>query len=218
MKNNNLIIFFVFTILFSSTSFGKTNKPLTILEEVKLLGVYSEPIKYPGGMLNFFGKSCKSFNCRSAKATKQMALTFKRSKLFHQRKPEQQLYALAMFELFYLNQLKEKEKRIEKFISNWPEKNKHGKDVISLIKLNKSREKMRKSLGMDLNTSIEEAMERYWIMGDFLQKGEIKKEKVSKDIKKREKLLSKYKKVVSNFNAKLKNKENENLYNKIKKN
>ena len=74
---------------------------------------------------------------------------------------------------------------------------------------------MRKSLGMDLNTSIEEAMERYWIMGDFLQKGEIKKEKISKDIKKREKLLAKYKKAVNKFNTELKNKEDEDLYKKI---
>ena len=43
---------------------------------------------------------------------------------------------------------------------------------------------MRKSLGMDLDMSIEKAMERYWIMGDFLQKGEIKNAKISKEIKK----------------------------------
>ena len=75
---------------------------------------------------------------------------------------------------------------------------------------------MRKSLGMDLNTSIEEAMERYWIMGDFLQRGEIKKENISKDMKKREKLLARYKKAVKKFNSALKNKEDEDLYNKIK--
>jgi hypothetical protein len=112
---------------------------------------------------------------------------------------------------------KKKEKRIEKFLIGWPKKNRYGKEIISLIKLNRSREKMRKSLGMDLNTSIEEAMERYWIMGDFLQRGEIKKEKVSRDMKKREKLLAKYKKAVKKFNSVLKNKEDEDLYNKIKK-
>ena len=146
-----------------------------------------------------------------------MSLTFKRSKVYHQRKPGQQLYALAMFELFYLNQLKLKEKKVKEFIKSWPEKNKNGKEVVSLIKLNKSREKMRKSLGMDLNTGIEEAIERYWIMGDFLQKGEIKKEKISKDMKKREKLISKYKKAVNNFNTALKNKHYEDLYNKIER-
>ena len=191
-------------------------QPLTVVQEIKQLGVFSEPSKYPEGMIEFLATSCKNFVCIADKATKKMALTFKRSKLYHQRKPGHQLYALAMFELFYLNELKKKEKRIEKFLLAWPENNKYGKEVISLIKLNRSKEKMRKSLGMDLNTSTEEAMERYWIMGDFLQKGEIKKVKVSKDIKKREKLLAKYKKEVNKFNSKLKNKEDEDLYNKIK--
>ena len=191
-------------------------KPLTVVQEIKQLGVFAEPSKYPEGMIEFFGNGCKSFSCRADKATKKMALTFKRSKLYHQIKPGHQLYALAMFELFNLNERKKKEKRIEKFLLAWPEKNKYGKEVISLIKLNKSKEKMRKSLGMDLNTSIEEAMDRYWIMGDFLQKGEIKKEKISKDMKKREKLLAKYKKAVNKFNTELKNKEDEDLYQKIK--
>ena len=192
-------------------------KPLTVVQEIKQLGVFVEPTEYPEGMIEFFGTACKNFVCRADKATKEMALTFKRSKLYHQRKPGHQLYALAMFELFYLNELKKKEKRIEKFLLVWPEKNKYGKEVISLIKLNRSKEKMRKSLGMDLNTSIEEAMERYWIMGDFLQKGEIQREKITKDMKKREKLLAKYKKAVNKFNTELKNKEDEDLYKKIKK-
>ena len=190
-------------------------KPLTVVQEIKQLGVFVEPTEYPEGMIEFFGTACKNFVCRADKATKEMALTFKRSKLYHQRKPGHQLYALAMFELFYLNELKKKEKRIEKFLLVWPEKNKYGKEVIALIKLNRSKEKMRKSLGMDLNTSIEEAMERYWIMGDFLQRGDIKKEKISKDIKKREKLLAKYKKAVNKFNSELKNKEDEDLYKTI---
>lgn len=194
---------------------AEKKKPLTVVQEIKQLGVFVEPSEYPEGMIEFFGTACKHFVCRADKATKKMALTFKRSKLYHQRKPGHQLYALAMFELFYLNELKKKEKRIEKFLLVWPEKNKYGKEVISLIKLNRSKEKMRKSLGMDLNTSIEEAMERYWIMGDFLQRGDIKKEKISKDIKKREKLLAKYKKAVNKFNSELKNKEDEDLYKTI---
>ena len=106
-----------------------------------------------------------------------MALTFKRSKLYHQRKPGDQLHALAMFELFYLNQLKKKEKKIEKFLVNWPKKNRYGKEVISLIKLNRSKEKMRKSLGMDLNTSIEEAMETILDYGRFSTKRRDKERK-----------------------------------------
>ena len=215
MKNIFLVI--VLSLLWSvNTHAVEKKKTLTVVQEIKQLGVFSEPSKYPEGMIEFFGTTCKNFICRADKATKKMAQTFKRSKLYHQRKPGHQLYALAMFELFYLNELKKKEKRVEKFLLDWPEKNKYGEEVVALIKLNRSKEKMRKSLGMDSNTSIEEAMERYWIMGDFLQKGEIKKKKISKDIKKREKLLAKYKKAVNKFNSALKNKEDEDLYNKIK--
>ena len=75
---------------------------------------------------------------------------------------------------------------------------------------------MRKALGMDLNTSVEEVMKRYWVMGDFLEKGKVEKQKkISKDMKKRKKLLAKYKKAVSGFNSALKNQEEEKLYNEI---
>jgi hypothetical protein len=213
-----LLAIIVLSLLWSVNTYAvEKKKSLTVVQEIKQLGVFSKPSKYPEGMIEFFGTACNHFICRAEKATKQMALTFKRSKLYHQRRPGHQLYALAMFELFYLNELKKKEKRIKKFLSTWPEKNRYGEEVISLIKLNRSKEKMRKSLGMDLNTSIEEAMERYWIMGDFLQKGEIQREKITKDMKKREKLLAKYKKAVNKFNTELKNKEEEDLYKKIMK-
>ena len=187
------------------------------MDQVKALGTFIEPSSYPEGMVKFFGNSCKKFHCRATKATRKMALTFKRTQKYHQRHPGEQLYAMAMFELFYLQQLKKKQKQVEKFIAAWPDKKKHGKAVVSLLKLNKSREQMRKALGMDLNTSVEEAMERYWVMGDFLEKGEIKKQKISKDIKKRGALLAKYKKAVSGFNSTLKNQEDEKLYNEIQK-
>ena len=54
------------------------------------------------------------------------------------------------------------------------------------------------------------------LMGDFLEKGEIKKQKISKDIKKRGLLLDKYIKAVKNFKSSIKNQEEKELYNKIK--
>ena len=216
MKKLLGILVLVFSIIFCSNSFSATEEPLTVMQEVKALGTFTKPSKYPEGMLKFFGKTCKKFHCRAKKATQEMAKTFGRKQIYHQRHPGAQIYALAMFELFYLQQLKKKQKQVEKFIAAWPDKKKHGKTVVSLIKLNKSREQMRKALGMDLNTSVEEVMERYWVMGDFLEKGKVEKqEKISKDMKKRKKLLAKYKKAVSGFNSALKNQEEEKLYNEI---
>ena len=193
-------------------------KPLTVMNQIKILGVFSEPAYYPKGMVKFFGKACENFNCRAQKATRRLALTFKRTQKYHQRHPGEQLYAMAMYELFYQQKLKKEKNKLEKFIANWPDKRKNASTIVSLIKLNKSREQMRKALGMDLNTSTEDAMERYWVMGDFLERGEIKKQKISNDIKKRGLLLAKYKKAVNNFKSSIKNQEEKELYNKIKKN
>ena len=113
------------------------------MDQVKALGTFIEPSSYPEGMVKFFGKTCKKFHCRAKKATQEMVKTFGRKQIYHQRHPGAQIYALAMFELFYLQQLKKKQKQVEKFIAAWPEKKKHGKTVVSLIKLNKSREQMR---------------------------------------------------------------------------
>jgi len=220
MKKLLVTLVLGFWIIFYSNSFSATNEPSKVMDQVKALGVFTEPSKYPEGMVEFFGKTCKKFHCRAKKATKEMAKTFGRKQIYHQRHPGAQLYALAMFELFYLQQLKKKQRMVEEFIAAWSDKKKHKKKhglaVISLIKLNKSREQMRKAMGMDLNTSIEEAMERYWVMGDFLEKGKVEKqEKISKDMKKRKKLLAKYKKAVSGFNSTLKKQEDEKLYNEI---
>ena len=206
-----------FFIIFHSNSFSATKEPLTVIQEIKALGVFVEPKVYPVGMLESFSKSCVKFHCRANKATKTMSKTFQRGPEYHQKYPGEQLYALAQFELYYLQQLKQNQKKLQKFVSTWPDKKRYGKNVVSLIKLNKSREKMRAALGMDLNTSVEDAMERYWVMGDFLNKGEIKKNKIDKNTKKRAELLTKYKNAISTFNSTLKNKENLDLYDEIQK-
>ena len=81
-------------------------------------------------------------------------------------------------------------------------------EVISLIKLNETRKMMRNALGMNMNNSIEEVIDTYWTLGDFLQLGEIKVEKVDKDLLKRKRVLSEYKSIVSSLKRNL---ETQNL-------
>ena len=107
-----ILAIIVLSLLWTVNTYAvEKKKSLTVVQEIKQLGVFSEPSKYPEGMIEFFGTGCKNFICRANKATKKMALTFKRTKLYHQRRPGHQLYALAMFELFYLNELKKKRKK-----------------------------------------------------------------------------------------------------------
>ncbi len=188
--------------------------PVTVLDYVNELGQFVEPAYYPEGMLEAFGKSCIKFHCRAKKATQKMSKIFKRKGTYFDRHGGAQLYGMAYFELFYLNSLKKNTKRIDKFLENWPEK-KGTKGVISVLKLNKSRKKMREALGMDMNTPVEEAMMRFWTLGDFLNQGKANKREVSKEIKQRRKLLVKYKKAISSFNTALKSEGDENLYNEI---
>ncbi len=100
-------------------------------------------------------------------------------------------------------------------MAGWPKDRKNAKAIVAIIKLNKSREKMRKALGMDLNTSTEDAIETFWLLGEFLDQGKVKKQKVNKDLKKRKILLANYKKSINRFKSKINKKDEEEFYKKI---
>ena len=72
-----------------------TKEPLTAINQIKALGIFTEPAYYPMGMVKFFGKNCNKFRCRANKATKKMAFIFKRKEKYHQKHPGVQLYAMA---------------------------------------------------------------------------------------------------------------------------
>ena len=187
-----------------------------ILKEIKLLGSFKEPERYPESFKEEFFKNCEKFSCIGNKSTKKMGEVFAKSEIYNLKNPGNQIKGMALFEIYYLNTLRKKEKNIKIFLENWPTKKKKTKDVVQLIKLNKSREKMRKALGMDLNTSVEDAIEVYSIMANFLSMGTPKKQKISKELKLRKKFLEDYKSVVSKFNLQFKNYDNKNLYSQIK--
>ena len=189
-----------------------------IIEQVKLLGKFEEPKTYPAGFQEMFLKTgCKTWICLNKKTAKQMSIIFKRSEKYNLRNPGNQIRGMALYEIFYLNTLKKNEKKINEFLENWPNENKNADDVIRMIRLNKSREKMRNALGMDLNTPVEDALEIYWIMGSFLDLGVAKKQKISKDLKLRKKFLAEYKKTISKFNSEFKKNKDQSLYDAIER-
>jgi len=188
-----------------------------VLKEVKLLGSFKEPERYPESFKEEFFKSCKKFSCIGNKSTKKMAEVFAKSQKYNLKNPGNQIKGMALFEIYYLNVLRKNEEKVEIFLENWPTEKKKTKEIIKLIKLNKSREKMRNALGMDLNTSVEDTIEVYSIMANFLSMGTPKKQKISKELKLRKKFLEDYKSVISKFNLQFKNYDNENLYDQIEK-
>ena len=188
-----------------------------VLKEVKLLGSFKEPERYPESFKEEFFKGCKKFSCIGRKSTENMSKVFAKSQKYNLKNPGNQIKGMALFEIYYLNVLRKNEKKIDIFLENWPTEKKKTKEIIKLIKLNKSREKMRNALGMDLNTSVEDAIEIYSIMANFLNMGTPKEQKISKELKLRNKFLEDYKSVVSKFNSQFKSYENENLYYQIEK-
>ena len=196
--------------LLSNVSFADEKLIKLINEKLTEIGEFKEPTKYPEGFLKTTAKRCKDlkFICVQDKAVKEMSLRFQRSDRYNDKNPGNQVYAMAHFELFFMNKLREERNSLKKFKENWPEKKINTDEIISLIKLNETRKMMRNALGMNMNNSIEEVIDIYWTLGDFLQLGEIKVEKVDKDLLKRKRVLSEYKSIVSSLKRNL---ETQNL-------
>ena len=54
----------------------------TVLKEVKLLGSFKEPERYPESFKEEFFKNCKKFSCIGNKSTKKMAEVFAKSQKY----------------------------------------------------------------------------------------------------------------------------------------
>ena len=205
----------------------KNKEPVTVVDYIKEIGVYTKPAYYPAGMKEYLKIKCniEKFSCVKDKATRKMAQTFKRGPKYHDRHPGEIIYGMALFEIFYLKQLEKEEKYVMRFLDLWNNSNKSkiqktnqmllGDNVIRMLKLSKARKNMRNALGMSLETSPEEAIASFWALGEFLEKGKIKKIKITKGAKKRRVLLTKYQKTVGNFKSSLQKRKEEEIYKKI---
>ena len=197
-----IILIFIIVIL-PTASFSNQDIINLINTKLSELGEFEEPTKYPKGFEEKHMKGCKSWKCISDKSTKEMGLIFKRIDSYNQKNPGNQIYGMAYFEIFYLNKLKKNKSNLEKFKSEWPEKIIKGNEIASLIKTNESRKTMREALGIDIKVSPEEAINTYWTLADFLQKGNVEKVKVDKSLKKRQRIISDFKNSLGQLKRKI---------------
>ena len=194
---------------------NKKEKIINLINiKVAELGEFVEPSSYPKGFLEKIAKRCKSnkFKCIKDKAVRKMSFRFKRTNKYNLKNPGNQIYGMALYEIYYLSRLKKEEKKIIKFKEKWPEQLVEGKTIKSLISMNESRKTMRNALGMTLETSTEDALLTYWTLADFLQLGEVKTKKVDQSLIKRKKLLARYKKAVGKLKSKIEKQELEEIY------
>ena len=208
------------------------NKEEITLEEIQELG---EIIKFDNtffteGMIKKFLGCNNSFKCKGKKAGAYMWGNFGKSSTWGQKYPGKMIKSMAMYEVFYASRLYESRKAIERYKSNAYEKKKSGilkkikinkklfkkkkKDeetLRSLIGMNKGRKNMREALGMDMDTPPKEAIQKFWLLGEFLDLGiptnnEIK---VNKDILDRQGKLDIYKATISTLKKKLEERADE---------
>ena len=205
-----------------NTIFKKNKNPI-LEEDLEKIEVYNKEIfekeflEYAPEIIEFFGKS-SNVTSRGKKAGKFMSIEFNRSEQGQQRFPGRMIKAMAAFEIFYIDSLRKNRKSLERYKANkdqkYIRKSSDEANIRSLISINKGREKMRKALGMDLDTPRKEAIKKFWYLGEFLDLGKaLKNDKYETGLDKRKKLLIEYKQKISLLKEKIKDEQKKETIN-----
>ena len=181
------------------------------LEKIEELGkpIQFDDTYYTKGMIEEFKSCSNSFKCRGDKAGQELFKTFNKSKSYGQKNPGKMIKAMAMYEVFYASKLWYARKNLERYKNDdygnifFPKEN-DEKEIRSLIGMHKGRKAMRSALSMNSETPTKEAIKKFWLLGEFLDLGTgVNKEKLAKDLKKRQELLEAYKLEIVNLKKKL---------------
>jgi len=183
----------------------KQNKNLTKTyidkDELEILGKYEKITNYPDGLfknLNF------SPSMLAKEATQEMYKTFVQNKNLQEKYPENMMKAMAYFEVFYNQKLKDERSAILDYNENFPDVKKSSKKSIqSLYSLTQAKKSMRESVGLTLNENIDEALIKYMHMYDFLSEGTKSKRKLTTKEKKLKKESANFKKYIGSFKKNL---------------
>ena len=202
----------------------KKNEDLTqtyiSLLEFSELGTYKKIEKYPHGLFKVKGSPESMAN----EAMMKMYETFVQKPRLMEKNPENMMKAMAYFEIFYNYQLKDKKKSLEKFKKNYPEISvKIKKDIKTLYSLNLAKKSMRNALSLNMDNSLEESLDRYVFMYDFLKPAEKITHKLSTKEKKLRKFSTKFKQEYGKLKKTLETKsemriDNKDFQKQLKKN
>ena len=182
------------------------------LKKIEELGeiVKFDNTYFPDAMLKQLSKGCSAFKCQGSKAGQALFKTFNKSKSYSQRNPGQMIKAMAMFEVFYSSKLWYDRKSIERYKKDdyqgankiW--KKSDEKIIRSLFGINKGRKSMREALGMTMETPSKEAINKFWVLGEFLDLGtSVKNKKLAKDLKQRQDKIANYRSQIVKLKKKL---------------
>ena len=195
MKIITIIIISIYIFLFSNFAYAKKDK--IFLSDLDSFGEYYEIQEFPEGM--FEGNNNITLKQKGRTAGKKVGYYFITKKNTLEKYPQNMMKAMAYFEVYYLQTLKEKEISITRF----KDENYSSNDISSLntvLSLNNARESMRNAVGLSLDDSPEQAIKRFWLMNDYLSKGKIKTLTIETNVKKKKKKTNDLKTNVKGLN------------------
>tara|TARA_Y100001970_G_scaffold228978_1_gene283849 strand:+ start:1541 stop:3316 length:1776 start_codon:yes stop_codon:yes gene_type:complete len=194
----HIIILFFFVLIGTANSTERSKREIKIgvfMEDFQKFGKFEKINKTPKGM---FANDVKSFHQKQVISQKKFVDTFITKKGQMEKNTDQVILGMAYFEFFYMQQLKDNKKSLETFEKNYPKINAATKKNIKKIYgLNKARKSMREALGLSLENSPEESIERYYVLYKLLNQAEIKTIILTKVEKKNSELHTKISKNIS---------------------
>ena len=181
-------IFFLF--LLSSFIFVTSSISSERTEKEKKLGVFKEDLKKIGKFNKIenvpnklFPENLKTFFPRSKKAQEEIKRIFVDQKGLLDKYPDRMMKGMAYFEFFYMQQLRDHEKDLERFEIRYPNS---GKKVMQKIyNLNQARTTMREAVGLTIEHPPEEAIKVFYTMYKLFNQAKTQELKLSKKEKKK---------------------------------
>ncbi len=198
-KASKFLILFSFVIMsFKAFGIERSKNEIKIgvfMEDLEQFGEFKKINNSPLGM---FPENAKSFYDKKEISQKEFIRIFITQKGLMEKNTHNVILGMGYFEFFYMQQLKEYKRSLETFIKKYPKINAATKkNVHKIYSLNKARKSMREALGLSLENTPEEAIERYYVLYKLLNQAVIKETKLSIEDKNKTKLHNKISKNIS---------------------
>ena len=181
-----ILFIFLFILTFNHAN-ARSEKEIEIgvfLEDLKDIGKFDNISNVPKGL---FPANLNNFHSRSTRSQNEVGRIFVQQKGLMEKYPDRLMKAMAYFEFFYMNELKNNKKTLERFESNYPNVLNY-KNIQKLHNLNKARKTMREAIGLSINESPEKAVSMFYTMHLMFKQSNLEIKKLSKEEKKRNKL------------------------------
>jgi hypothetical protein len=207
-----LILYFSSLMAHSKERSEEETKLGIFLEDFEHIGNFNEISNTPEGM---FTDKANNFSKKQVISQKLFIKTFVTQKGLMEKYTDRVILGMAHFEFFYMQQLKENKRSIERFKETYPKVNYSiKKDIQKIYGLSKAKKSMREALGLSLDDSEEVAIQRYYVLYKLLNQAEIQTVKLSKEEKKNAKLHNNISKDISKLKSLTEDKLNERLTDK----